>query len=246
MNDAPIQNKELMQVFYSYYKSIDQKNIKPEKYLFRKNKENAITFKLFTFLTQLLKFDAFPQVVSNKTYKKLGNETFYRGVEDVEYLARYLADYDYHFGNGFNQNGIYISDNKDVAALYAKAEKGCVAELKLAPDTRIINNLVLLCQIENALNTQKPEDKNTKALLSIASCDPKFFSYILKDASILAMLFGYDAIKEANAGKVLAVLNRGKVIFSKDELEKITKNSRLYKNGVIDFENKNEEDFLRE
>ncbi len=67
---------------------------------------------------------------------------------------------------------------------------------------------------------------------------------IANSPSTIALLLGFDAIQTET--KEFAILNRGKIIVSESEFNRITSMSKNYKGGVINFEEKQANEFLRE
>lgn len=72
----------------------------------------------------------------------------------------------------------------------------------------------------------------------------KMFKQLIASQDFVAMLLGADAILIDNSDFV--VLNRAKVVTCESEFKRVTKHSKNYHDGVIDFDAKSDEEFLRE
>lgn len=82
-------------------------------------------------------------------------------------------------------------------------------------------------------------------LREIYKTNKKLYEAITSSKSTMAILLGFDAI-EMNEEDNVVILNRGKIIVSESEYKRITDASKNYKGGVIDFDEKQESEFLRE
>lgn len=270
-----ILTKEDLEIFRRWHEATKDKQSKYEYFrrVFDSVKNtNARIYQVFAFATDLVHNNAFPEVVSDKAYKNLNSTPLYRGVNSIDKHANLLVDYDYHYGDGLYATGIYASKSLKEAMEYAK-NKNDVLRFKLSDDAKVvdfngdydgamISNLYSAIvwhpnqtAIErfNELNKDVDLDKldpemkqNILTILDYFNDKDKMFDFtmdIFDNQSTVATLLGIDAVVLGNS---MLILNRGKMVVSESEFKRVTNRSKLYKGGVINFEQKQEEDFLRE
>ncbi len=262
--------QEKLEQIYAYYKDIE--SVQPiEEYRKRLSYSlrhtNMIRYRFFSYLVDALGFNALPNVVSDIQFSRVPTRTLYRGTPDINNHANLLVDFDYHKGCGVQGSGLYASDSYWHANEYANEIKDFVLKFKLCPSTKVIH-FNKMHQIECALlgdfETQSGyaiDDqgiragindtaiKNYKTLVDFCRAhknDMGFEKFILGNFdnfdSNIALFLGYDAFVAGN----FVVLNRGKIIVSESEFNRITSMSKNYKGGVINFEEKQDNEFLRE
>ena len=232
-----------------------------------------LDFRMFCYLIDLVGFNERPQVVSNFNFARLGTKKLYRGSRSVDHLANLLVDFDYHKGDGNPGPGIYAANNFDYAARFYASGGNPVLTFKLSPDTKVIerNHLsnIQACiahdifvrtsgytyTTEEKLNLSEIAKQNYRSLVDFGrqhKDDPGFrkfhYSVFAEPDAInnIAVVLGYDAVLAGQFRDNYIILNRGKICVSQKEFSRITKASRLYKGGVIDFDKKSEDEFLNE
>lgn len=262
--------REKLEQIYAYYKDIEtvqpieeyRKRLKwPLRYT------NMITYRFFSYLIDAFGYNALPTVLSHKDFLSVPTRMLYRGSPDINNHANLLVDYDYHKGCGVQGSGLYATDGYWHANQYADENKKCVMAFKLRPDTSIIDNTrmrkleyAMLSDykknsgyevddedLRNEVNETATANYKTFVDFCRAHRDDKGFDKFMCenfnsfDANI-ALFLGYDAYISGN----LIILNRGKIIVSAGEFKRITDESKNYKDGVIDFDKKQDNEFLRE
>lgn len=249
---------EKIDLFFKYCK--ENKDDTPE------HVHNFSDYKFYTYLVNLCDANKFPQMVEDEEFEALKSTKLYRGAADIEHHANLLSDYDYHYGYGiFGGGGLYMTDNRKIASRYARNKSENILTLKF--DGKVIDEKELgfcLDYLEYSINGE--EYKIEKLKIKIANSqdeqlikflidyykqlktdkDKELFKTIfIKMYSNLALILGYDAMSY-KYDEILIVLNRGKLIVSKSELERVTKNSKNYQGGLINFDTKAENEFLME
>lgn len=74
--------------------------------------------KTFGYLIDLFEFNGYPKIAPENAFEKIQEKTLYRGVQNKDFIANILCDFNYHYGTGF-LNGIYSSENLQTAQYYA-------------------------------------------------------------------------------------------------------------------------------
>lgn len=257
---------EKFQLAYGYVEDLRTKKYVPcySKKLKKIVYDKPDVFRMFTYMVDLFDYNSFPQIVDDETFKSSPGPSLYRGCENNEHMARLLFDHDYHYGCGLFTNGIYATDDYYRALLYANDEnQRLVMGFRLADNARVID-IDSLYKYSHLLRKRKCKDLPAELypvrqfLESMGRKQRQHWCWsFYSDPAKLAIMLGYDAIRlEASVDLDLykspdthydyAILNRGKMIISESTAKKISENSRLYKDGMINYDDKNEEDFLRE
>lgn len=215
---------------------------------------NAKNYRLFTYMVCLLGYNKPANVL---TSPQQWGSTFYRGALSLDHHAQLLCDYDYHYGSGGYGNGIYATTNKNSALNYTDNYKNehNVIHFKVSPDAKFLPYSIAtslandLCfrkfshceQVkELAEMIDSIDSKKTRSAIKLA---------LLNDPTKLAMMLGYDGISMLDDGThhtTLIIANRSAINIDKQEFDRITNASKTYKGGVIDFDLKEDEEFLRE
>lgn len=214
---------------------------------FKKMAEREFGIQAFTQILKAVGYTAFPEIVSDEKYSKLSGFTFdylgvhvqgselFRGVRDIDHHANFLCDEEYHTGVGDACNGIFASSTYDKADLYSdkSSNRDCVLKFK-TPEMKIIDDDTLKIDLTRIFDGHEPSVESHKQILeelktftlSIKNKNHQeaFFSMLLNDPSILAMILGYDAVYDHNF-PAFAILNRGKVVVSEKEYERICRES---------------------
>ena len=249
---------EKIDLFFKYCKEIN--NNTPEGTL------NFSNYKFYTYLVNLCGANKFPQVVEDKEFIKIKSTTFFRGATDIEHHANLLCDYDYHYGYGmYGGGGLYMSSDRTQVIRYARNIPKNVLTLKFvgkAINEKELNSCLDYLEFSITNEEYKIKKLNIKIanlkdeqLLNFlidyykqlkTDIDKELFKTIfIKRYSNLALILGYDAMNYTY-NELLIVLNRGKLIVSKSEFERVTNLSKNYKGGVINFDTKSESEFLME
>lgn len=113
-----------------------------------------------------------------------------------------------------------VLTKKDYATVYFNGKK----------DKEVLQNLVTLKKF-----LRDTYNNNFELYLSIVSSD-----------SIVALLLGFDVLQVIDGNYQCSILNRGKMVVSESEFKRITDASKNYKGGVINFDKKTDDEFLRE
>lgn len=223
-------------------------------------------YKFYTYLVNLCGANKFPQVIEDKEFEALKFTKLYRGVVDIEHHANLLCDYDYHYGYGmYGGGGLYMSDDRIQAMRYARNKPENILTLKF--EGKVIDEKELgfcLDYLEYSIKGEEYEIEKLKIKIANsqdeqlikllidyykqlkADKDKELFKTIfIKQYSNLALILGYDAMGYTY-NEILIVLNRGKLIVSKSEFERVTSKSKNYKGGIINFETKSAGEFLME
>ncbi len=183
---------------------------------------------------------------------------YYRGSQKLIYLANTMCDYDYHHGIGVNSNGLYASIKYGEAKGYSyqfntSIEDEPVARFKLATD-KFANEIDIFHLAVQIFSNRTPislpnKEKEIKAVVlnqffnSLPEEDQINFKNLFeKDFSLLAIYLGYDCISN-NLGKIVCILNREKIVFEEQEFYRICNQTKVYKNGLVDYEQKEKTDF---
>lgn len=214
---------------------------------FKKIAEREFGIQAFTQMIKAVGYTTLPEIVSNEKYAKLsafhfdylgmhlkGSELF-RGVRDIDHHANLLCDEEYHTGVGDACNGLFASNMYEKADLYSSKNSKCDCVLRFkAPEMKIIDDDTLKVDITRVFNGEDPSIKSHKQILEelknftlslkSPSHQEALFYMLLNDPSILAMILGYDAIYDRNF-PAFAILNRGKIVVSEKEYERICKES---------------------
>lgn len=224
----------------------------------------AVIYATFVTAQHICGFAGFPEVATKKRYRKASKTPLFRGTLKRDHLAQLLVDYDYHHGTGIAQ-GIFASNSIDTALVYSgdclPIEFKLDDSAKTIDYTRVLDyQRLLIDYFHNAKkrNLDKICKENEAEIRKISELYPlfeelkdyakteydmKFVEAIIFEPSTIATLLGYDAINDTN---IKIILNRSKMVVEKKEFDRIVDGSKLYDGGVIDFEQKQEEDFLRE
>lgn len=214
---------------------------------FRKLTEQEFRIQTFSRLIKFVQYTNLPQIVSNEKYEKLDAVNFkylgtniqikelYRGVREINHHANLLCDEEYHSGIGDACNGLFSSRNYEEANLYSSknSKYNCVLRFKV-PEIKIIDDTTLKTDVSQIFENKEPSIEGHKQILeeikgfTLSIPEQKyqsaFFYSILNDPSIIAILLGYDAIYEHNF-PAIAILNRGKIVVSEKEYERICNDS---------------------
>ena len=209
--------------------------------------EREFRNRVFNQMIQAVSYTDLPQIVSNEKYSKLAGFYFnylginingselYRGVREIDHHANLLFDEEYHKGIGDVCNGLFSSNIYDKAALYGGQDSNndCVLKFK-APEMKIVDDETLIIDITRVFQNQSPSIESHQQILeeikkftfSIKNPEHQsaFFNMLLNDPSLIAILLGYDAVYEHNF-PAYAMLNRGKIVVSEKEYERICKES---------------------
>lgn len=194
---------------------------------------------IYKYMTALAGYDNLPQVVSDKKFGTYKTKCLYRGVKDLKHAENMLCDHDYHHGRGYT-NGIFTAIRKDDAMYYtydpdtydtydaSKRNPENVITLKLTSGNSINYKLLEFFAEEIKHGNFVGVEKDTKAKLmnfvnfvngikDDRQCF-KFLHIFMLDLSKLAIYLGYDSIID---DKGYIILNRGKILVSASELERI-------------------------
>ena len=269
-------NKEKLNLLFDYYKKLQEnykKESKLELKFFKDEnfkKSYVVGLQFAKYLINLYDYNSFPKVISDENFETLNSTIFYRGVADINHHANMLCDYDYHCGSGARGCGIYISEKQSIAQDYTKGNNENILTLKFT-GTALPGNEhdklrkyfdISILEINKKIKFYKPQ--------SIKSEDKEKLDYLIEyykalpsseeqsilrnivsyEPPFLPIYLGYDANgMEWGEGKdteVLMILNRSKIIISQSEFDRITSASKNYKGGVINFDKKNDDEFLME
>lgn len=240
-----IQDQTKLKLLFDYILQFKNKNLSSSP-------SDRARYKIYTYAVCLCDFNKFPQVVNDNEYNKLLHEEIYRGALVGEYNANLLVDYDYHYGQGYGANGIYGTSSKGMANLYSRKNPDNVLAFKLANDVKIATERDVLREYEFGFQPQFETrvSQDTKALVnaikSIKDAEEQYYikNVLLNDCGLLAMLYGYDALlADAGEGFIVSVMNREKIVVSQSEFDRVCALSKAYKDGTINFEQK---EFLNE
>jgi hypothetical protein len=215
---------------------------------------------LYQYMIDLSGYNAFPQVYPSGDYKNLCGPELYRGVTDKEHAANFLADFNYHYGTGTQNNGTYFSDRKVCAKPYTQPamviEEDCedvedkIFTIKMAPTTRFVDDdfinhdvgaAILLRDTSQVKSIVGRDKRRLDALINfvdtISDADQveKFLFYLQQDSSKMAIYLGYDGLIQTFKYMHYVVLNRGKIIVSQKEYDRVCNQSKNYKGGFINF-----------
>lgn len=214
---------------------------------FKKLAEQEFKIQAFSQMVKFVGYTDLPEIVSDEKYSKLAGYNFdylgmsfkgtelYRGVREIAHHANLLCDEEYHTGVGDACNGLFASNMYDKANLYSSRNSkfDCVLKFK-APELKIIDDDTLKVDITRVFEGQEPSTHSHKQILeevknfTLSINDPNyqsaFFYTLLNDPSIIAILLGYDAIYDHNF-PAFAILNRGKIVVSEKEYERICRES---------------------
>jgi SPP1 gp7 family putative phage head morphogenesis protein len=104
--------------------------------------DNGSTAPIIDIIAKAQGFDGLPKVVSSETIDKLANDPnytiAYRGIAGDK-AGQYFEEFktgDYHAGQGYAANGIYLAQNEDVARGYA-GDNGVVMRVAIPNDQMI-------------------------------------------------------------------------------------------------------------
>lgn len=216
-------------------------------------------FRAYTYFCNLLDYHSLPQIVPKEHYRKVKNPTIYRGMEEFDYNASILCDFDYHYGDGQYGHGIYATDSEHYACECTsnlKHDHKKVMKFRLADDTKIVHFQTIVKMARGIeLYIKKREDKNKliehfgepmRELIEIYDgYDDKenLSEFVLTKPTMLSMLLGYDVMWENGYGhnnKIYAINNRGKIVVSEKEFNRICDASTLYKGGKVSEEKYNQ------
>lgn len=202
---------------------------------------------IFKYIADLYEFGDFPTVVEDKPYSRLERPEYFRSASSFDHLANTLVDFDRHYGWGSFSNGLYFDYRKEHAARYhmpSKNQEPIVMKVKLGT-SNIVNALWLKKAFVEALETNNlPKLIENKMrtliqfLISISNDEvfdgELFVDMLLLDPSKLAIILNIDALKlkgEWHPSSII-ILNRGKIVISKSEFNRICENSNLYKTDL--------------
>lgn len=222
--------------------------------------DDALRHRIFTYFVGLCDFKGLPQVVSDENFAQNNSSTMYRGCKNINHHANTLVDHDYHTGMGIWDygNGLYATDDKLTALIFAKDIEELILTLKFVGKSISSMKCKDYCDwvFENKqIQFESDEDKlKLETLISFYKDLPdedgvKFKELFTTDLSLIALYLGYDAhyyIERIDHNDVtnLAILNRASICVSQSEFNRICEHSKNYKGGVIKDEKNTEEEFL--
>ena len=242
--------KQNLELLYDYVMKLEEKYKFLPTFEFRtqeisyedKQLEDSIKKDVLAKTISLFEYDKLPKIVSDDIYEKMNsinfknqgvkvfNSELFRGVRNINHHANTLFDKKYHIGLGDVCNGLYATQNFQTAFVYTNCTSEDLVLCMKIPDMRIIDNLTLVCDVQNAFSNNKPTtDENVAILNEIVDFvnlieDPikrsKFLYAFLSDLSIVAIFLGYDAVFDTNFPSY-AIFNRGKICVSKSQSDKI-------------------------
>ena len=212
--------------------------------------EYAPSHETFKEIVDLFGFNGMPKILSDEKYKKNTYPEVYRGVIDFDHTAELLCSKTYNHGTGYI-NGIFASEFKDAAEFYTvpiekneENDPNKVLSLKVDSDNgiyasdlhMIANNLS-----RGVLGFVDDDIKQKVGLLfyfgnSIADnkLRNRFFMTLENDISKLAVILGYDYIRDTKDFlNYTIILNRAKISVSQSEFNKFCSNSKNYKNFAV-------------
>lgn len=210
----------------------------------------APSHKTFEEIVDLFGFNSKPKIVSEKEYNKNKSAEIYRGVTDYDYTANLLCDDSYNHGTGYI-NGIFATEFKDAAEFYTVPPESAghpqpekVLSLKLSSKNGIFAiDLHTICEgLRFGRFSDTDDDVKQKLGLiynfGLSISDPKlkdrFFMTLENDASKLAILLGYDFIRDTKDYlNHTIILNRSIIEVSVPEFNRFCEKSEKYKGFII-------------
>ncbi len=214
------------------------------------------------YMIDLYHYNMLPKVIADDEFDNLSSKSIYRGVKNINYHANILCDYNYFRANQLIGCGIYFSKHFDCAKKYTKTDdkeqnEDNIMSVKLNSE-KIINISKLLsykAYLQGIYFGKIPEKDREKLdflINFINNIKNNKYRILFKkmftdfdDYSKIAIYLGYDIVTDNSIGNlctkddkdsdIFIVLNRGKILVSKSEFDRICNASTFYKNGVVDF-----------
>ena len=84
------------------------------------NRKSSYDHRFFSYVMSYFERDKFPKVVDDKTYKNINVPELYHGFSEYEYGANMLADWQVHYGIGYQSHGFHMTSDKKYAFRYTK------------------------------------------------------------------------------------------------------------------------------
>ena len=245
-------DEEKLQLIFKYFKEKQAAYLRGE----HNSKGNIInvTHEIFDFVIDLFEYNRFPQVEKDEDYKNFASKEYYRGVKNIDHHGNILVDYNYHRGIGIFGNGIYSTPDLHKATLYTKRNPHNLLTFKFSgkiayprDDTNYTDYICGRIKKGNFKFQSHDEEEKIDTLkkfydsLSNTAEKEDFKNvFFYRDPSIFKIFLGYDALYSQDN---LIVFNRKKMLISQSEYDRICEASTYYKNGIIDFEKKIQDNY---
>lgn len=212
------------------------------------------------FMFKLYGYNSKPQIVPDQQYISTQEPTLYRG-KNADFLANILCDDSYHLCSLYHGTGIYSTKDEQVAKIYEnRSHNGTTLNFKIdgkIADRKLIKQVSEIwggyatkydiqdikaefpeiakkCEeIFKFLNTlpttNRPEDVHRYQMKSWFT--EEFFT---ANPAYIAAYLGFDAVSINNydGEEEIIVLNRGKMVVSLSEYNRICAASKRYKHCV--------------
>lgn len=226
------------------------------------------SFRLYSAAVDIMKKNGFPQIVKAEEFSALNSPTLFHGAGKIKHLACFLADFDYHKGEGWFASGFYSTTKIKEAKTYAQNFKRNVLTFKLGRDAKVMSGgdlSKIKAYFHSHLTRRYTNSGNNNSEEYFKTLDPEvqertavlvdffntaydrgeysFVDELMSNTSTLAALLGYDAVLSSN---IAIILNRGQIVISEHEFNRITNATRLYRHGKIHFNRKADREFIRE
>lgn len=239
-----LSDQEYLSLVFEYTKSVWKKLSRVDGDFEHIEIGNEDADDIFKYMVALNNFNKFPRIVSEKYFKILKSQKLYRGVPKISYAKNLIADENYHHGRGYT-NGIFTVKNKQESLPYTvpfdlnkpfdsllqKPEN--TFEIKLSECNKI-PYFLLEYIAENIKSTSimgldghlKEKVLNFLDFVMSIQDDAEclhFLEIFMHDLSKLALYLGYDCVTD---GKYTIILNRGKIVISDTEFERIEKGTQ--------------------
>lgn len=249
--DRILSEKEKIDLLFAYLKGLSKAFKISEA-------KNTDTFrkKFFTYLINLYDYNKFPVVVKDDVFQQIQEEIVYRGCLQNEHNANTLCDFDYHYGIGKEGSGIYATKRQKYAYLYGNKQYENIMTFKFTGKTIPLKEYFQYRSLDRIFGCEEKlpelEDEKTRELHNIlkeevSKLTPEeanlFNEIIRKDNSIIPILLGYDGFE---GYEIFVIFNREKIVVNESEFNRICNASEKYQGGIINFDKKEEKDFLRE
>lgn len=240
---------EDLQVIFEYYKDLKKHPFKNATFDAKLNNKGFEDSKLFRFVVDYFGFNKFPVVIPTRAFNKNYIKEFYHGFKEYEYGANFLVDWNYHYGNGYN-DGFYVTDDEEVAKSYTggfptSQSNGLIMRVK-----PISNKFSRISEINAYIRgNSNCDDENVKnQLLKIN----EFYDYALRngeDKSLLndfykcfiynpstfAVYLGFDYCIDDTFHNHLIIYNRGAICVPEADAKRFLSKSENYKDAVLNF-----------
>lgn len=211
-----------------------------EKYVQHVNDWDMLDIKytMFEDIVKIYKYNAFPTIIKDKTYDSLLKNNLYWSAMSFTHHKNFVFDKDYRVGKGNICNGITTTEDNihinHYAVIFNTDDKNeNVMKLKISNTNGVDIDYIskMLKNEDKWINIYKPSQKDVKMfsllkqfLNSIKDEELREgFKSIFTEENNLAVYLGYDYIakRNTNEGDLKIILNRGIVLVSESEADRI-------------------------